>query len=1126
MKRSVTITAIAIFLSLFAAAGISLADAKPANLNLPQLWTAGFDVLLESAAVTADVTGDNIAEVLVAGHEEMFVLNGHGKELWRWRSPGRYLTYPTVWSQKGKPGLIFAADNTGTLTCLDGTGKVVWQAKLSAPVLWSASVLCNLDDDPTPEVIQTDDKGAVWAFNAEDGKPLWQSAVKGTPVTPAVDAENHIYLATGAGLLVALEPDGKVLWERPTGSPSPSWATGAPIAFASTKGLRVAVPSSDGRVLAFDAEGNLLWSRPTNGPVASTLSAADFDGDGTMDIFAITQLGTVHRFDETGRVLWNIDMQGRTLAPGAIADINNDGKLEYVLSTQGGNMLVLSNDGRVVFDYQFKSRTINATPAIGDISAETPGLELVVTGGESGKVFCFGTPSAAKAAAPWRMYRADASNRGQASLAASEAQAANAMEPKARAWDNLCSGDDIVFDISKAADDGKLVKASAACVRPDGVRQVAAGRFLRQSGTLRLPVSASVPGVYRFEWTLTDDAGQPLTGGTHELTVKPFVNDRALVTRALDALKSTADSVEKTLPDSTAALRNEAVALTIDSEAARTLQDKSSAETEQQTLAASAALVKKARRALRIAELVGKAAADGPGASLLVSKGDLWESRGVDECLPDACARTLTLENRVVPGEHEPVAVNLFNITGRELQVRVLAEPNPTGPRLTLHRVAAVPTAQGNRAWDPLPALDEASVLAVPALSTRQVYIDPDFADVKPGDCTVKVRFLALDGAGIINDIPTSPQDMVTPEATVELNYKVLPFDMAPSGTFRLCAWASLGAPEIKDMLAHGTNVFCLPLPDVKYDDQAHLAASDYAKTDALLEHLKGHDVMVLLTGQPALKGDPASDQRKADMKAYLDELVAHMAALGFDTSHFALYPVDEPGGNGWASVNQLLAIAKDVKAVHPDVLMYVDGGGDGAMFEAMASCIDIWTPSIYQLPDDSPEMKIMRSHGKALWSYNCSYAYARPVGPNIKDCNVVAEFRNAALFALRYGATGIGFWSYNIGPDIWGRVKDEYPIVYPGAAGPVTSRRWEAVREGIEDYRILAALKEAKDLPPAAKEAVTKLLDTTLPSIIDPSYQEEQQGFSREAIDAGNNTARVEQFRAQIMNAVALAKP
>jgi hypothetical protein len=171
--------------------------------------------------------------------------------------------------------------------------------------------------------------------------------------------------------------------------------------------------------------------------------------------------------------------------------------------------------------------------------------------------------------------------------------------------------------------------------------------------------------------------------------------------------------------------------------------------------------------------------------------------------------------------------------------------------------------------------------------------------------------------------------------------------------------------------------------------------------------------------------------------------------------------------------------------------------------------------------------MKVVRASGKTLWSYDCGYAYARPIGPNIKDINIVGQFRTAALFALRHGATGIGFWSYNIGDDLWGRTGMEYPLVYPGRTRPVTSRRWEAVREGIEDCRILTALQRRLNAAGGAKPSdeararIRSLLEVRLPKLVDQSFGEMSLGLARDVLDASANDSTISTFREAMMDCV-----
>jgi len=65
---------------------------------------------------------------------------------------------------------------------------------------------------------------------------------------------------------------------------------------------------------------------------------------------------------------------------------------------------------------------------------------------------------------------------------------------------------------------------------------------------------------------------------------------------------------------------------------------------------------------------------------------------------------------------------------------------------------------------------------------------------------------------------------------------------------------------------------------------------------------------------------------------------------------------------------------------------------------------------------------------------------------------------------AWHYGLTGIGFWSYCTSrADPWfvPEATRDYLLIYQGD-DIVVSKRWEAVRDGIEDYDMLCVLREA----------------------------------------------------------------
>jgi len=1097
-----------------AAACAALCAASPAALDIKPLWTAEANMVMEGAPIVVDLDGDGAAEVLAAAYENIIVVDGSGHERWRFDTRGRYSTCPAVLERADAPALIFAGDNTGLFTCLDGAGAVVWQAEI-APVFCSGPALADLDGDSAIEVIQGDKSGAVSVFDALTGAAVWKKSIDGECSSPAVgdldgDGTIEIVIATGAGKVFALDAHGEVRWELALGGTSPDWATCSPILFADSAGrVCVAAASPEQRFCCIDAQGELVWQRPTRGAVASTISAGDPDGDGRADLFVVTQLGVLYRFDEAGRVIWDIDTQGRSLASGAILDLDGDGTSEYVLCTQQGNLLVFNESGEVVFNHQFDNRTINVTPAFGDIVVDRPGLAFAITGGESGRIFCFGAPAAVDVPAQWRTYRCD--NRLTGAWLGLAAQDRVTMTPENLNWDLLLTGDDVTFRIANPSPGGAPMKAEAACLRPDGSRQAAVGVVTGARGLLTIPVSIPAPGVYRFEWSLRDSAGEILAKGSRELTLTPYRNDEALARRAALALRAAIEGAGGGEAKPMAvALRREAEEIEAEVEALTPLQAAApGAEPEfgERLDLRTAVLNVRSKRALALADVARTTFAEAPGASLMVFEGTTWENRDVDRQLPAEAANPLRIERRCIVGEHEPVSVKVFSVTINEIEVGVDVESDAI--TVTPYEVKPVPTNQGTTAWDPIQRLHD-NRIAVPSLETREIWLDIDLGGVAAGTHTVRVR---LNGGGQVTE--------------VEIVLDVLPFEMAGPGAVRLCCWATYDGDAVEDLLRHGNTVFITGFPSAGVaDGDAPRIEIDFTALDAFLAPLASHDVFLLMSGIPAL-GVPMEEEAYVPrFAAYIDEVLRHLAERGVDEDRVALYPYDEPGGQGWDTVNHFVAFARQAKAARPGLKFYVNGGGDLPMLEALNEVASIWCPGFYALPESTPEMEFIRHSGKTLWSYDCGYAYARPIGANTKTINVVAEYRLAAPFALSLGAMGLGFWCYNVGPSMWDPIRDEYPIVYGNADGTHTScRRWEAVREGMEDARILIGLREKladESVDAAIKDGIRRLLDETLPGVTRQTLGEARLGVARYVLDASNSDDTVGRFRGELMECVA----
>ena len=692
----------------------------------------------------------------------------------------------------------------------------------------------------------------------------------------------------------------------------------------------------------------------------------------------------------------------------------------------------------------------------------------------------------------------------------------------------MLSGEKVQFDIYNPKPGSDPLKAKVVCITPDGAKNYAIANIYGNEGQLLLPIDYTLPGSYRFNWSLSGSDGKELLASSQEVTLQPFENDRALTTRSISKLNKVAENVEPVLPLSARALRNEASELQLETNALSIQQEKvpvSEPVIVQATIKNTSILNERAKRAMSVSEIIRKAATLGAGTSLIAFEGNKWDNRNVDKQLPTSTVNPVLLSHTAVPGEHQPVPVVLFNVTDHLLNARIVIDNQNNDIKVTPLHAINTATSLGEESWDALPEMDESGVIAIPSLSSREVWLDIEIGNVKSGQHKIDMTVQALNGAGVL-DCPANPHAVPAPETKIKLELDVLPFKMAPTSDFHLCTWSPSTGPDIPSLLAHGNNVFQLVSPIFKYNSMNELTGFDYTETDKVLNQFKGKDVFFLVSGMPGIRAEFGSEGYKTQLDRYLKDLVPHLSGFGAGINQFALYPIDEPGGSGWKAVNQLVQLGTMSKEINPDIMIYQDGGGELPMFQAMSKCLDIWSPTIDWIADKTPEMNVMRTKGKFLWSYNCSYASSRPVGPNIKNINLIYEFRTAALLALRNGATGIGFWCYNSNNENpWSRIKLEYNLVYPGASKSITSRRWEAVRESIEDYRIAAALKKFfkpdSGIDATVRKSIEHLINISLPNLVDPGYQAMKLGLSREVFDRICSESKMNDFRNEMMTCV-----
>jgi hypothetical protein len=221
------------------------------------------------------------------------------------------------------------------------------------------------------------------------------------------------------------------------------------------------------------------------------------------------------------------------------------------------------------------------------------------------------------------------------------------------------------------------------------------------------------------------------------------------------------------------------------------------------------------------------------------------------------------------------------------------------------------------------------------------------------------------------------------------------------------------------------------------------------------------------------VRQDLAPDDPRVEpsLTAFLSALNTHLTEKSWK-SIYLQHILDEPHG---AEPPQYARVAELVHRNLPGVLT-MDAIDASEMRDELKNNCDIWVP---QLGRFDSQMELIRDRiqsGHEVWFYTCLF-------PNKRYLNRLMDYpllkvRLLHWLNFRYGFAGFLHWGWNY----WTPepVKDTQPvidantqllpsgdafIVYPDRAGKsvFSSIRLETMRDGIEDYELLMALRQSK---------------------------------------------------------------
>lgn len=464
-------------------------------------------------------------------------------------------------------------------------------------------------------------------------------------------------------------------------------------------------------------------------------------------------------------------------------------------------------------------------------------------------------------------------------------------------------------------------------------------------------------------------------------------------------------------------------------------------------------------------------------------------------------------------GEYITRAVAITNATDDTASFRCIAtdlvtqkwnKQAPVLKHLKLYEAQEVALRGGGKQRDPLPELRIESVVNLSPGRNSVMWVTLDTNGLEPGQW--------------LSTIVVKPTVRVELQKKIRVTINVLPAEFPKGPEPYSCNWANYGQPTCdkypeacyEDQKQHLTNVHILDwvtVGSVKFGPDGKPANDpDFSNIDKYVS-IFGKDQVYVITSVyewlPRELGGGGSwtDKEQANFTWLVKLVRKHFEEKGVGVHNFAWYPKDEPcsveDGTFVANFGKLLKAADPEQQIFTTVFNRVEMKA----LEIMAPYVNLWVPSMWLAEEQT---NLIKKQKVRLFSYS---VLGRDSGP-------YWHYRLDAWRALDRGYEGIGFWDYNDcggskGASVWDDNdgdKSDYSIIYEGNDKPISSVRWEAWRQGIQDYRMVKWLTSLagsnKALP---TEAVSSVLKDNKPATADTYYEKMRDEVIKSLVLSGS---------------------
>ncbi len=1022
---------------------------------------------------------------------------------------------------------IVAGRNDGIIYALDAeNGEIIWECTLPERLTgyeWADAA--DLDGDGRAEVVVTTMYGWVYAID-DNGTILWGSKMEAyRPSAPTIadidsDGEPEIVYGTSTRYMIALDASGNLEWAsfqppHHLGRTVPLVADTDKDGRAEVYGLSSMLSPGKGLVSLNGRDGSLRWYGLTIGKAYSGRALTRF-ADGTTGILSCDKGGNIHAQHPDGSLRWHTRLSGRgAYNPPITADIDGDGALEIVAAVRdtstdgkGNNWYVLNaDDGEILGAWNHPNQGYMG-PAVLDLDGDGS-LEVVICSKEGNiAAYDFGGTDNTESVV-----------FGHASLRTFPVRVANpeATEKADPPSIQLTKGIGEIryganrLNLTLPSNSNENAVVELALTDPSGYRSLQV--FKSDQRSIDASWRALTSGDYHLSLRLVDlESGDTLGVQELEASLEGGGSLSQLTENTLAKIGSGIDrpseeGLSLTLLSSRIEARLATLLNRIDGADDVTLVERNLIADEADDFAESLS------QSADFAALTHSEIESGNNPKFVCwHDSNPWNDESPHKDLPSKGGPP-SLDVWAFGNEKESVCFNILNLSVDPITLRVepgtVSGPEPL-PKVhevtTLHRVLWLPTVDGDSIADMLPRLDEGYLLDIAPGEIRQLWINLSTRDLPAGqyEFVWPLRSLDLDAV----------------EIPITVNLDVSKVRLPDESRFYTGYWSRNnfeGFSSIPDLNDHLQNLWdrAPAMPAAKANSEGELVGElDWSAWDEFLDQIQQYGIIRLhhIPVPTFPEGVEVTEElRLKAQRNYVQAWNKHMKKYDLDYKNFAFYVEDETGLTG--THENFMEKAKHLKEIDPNLQVYANPWGaiTKEMLRDMAPLTDVWQPGMEVIEYHGPEVvEIMRADGGRRIAMYTPPGGARTLLP-------LGFFRSQPWLALEWGIEGGGWWVYHqanlFGTGAYG--DPSYGGINWDGRDLAWSRRWEAMRDGVEDFNAVVLLRDLAE--EKGDEKARSVIDDAVGYVASECIT----GMAREAADYDMEFSILMKHRSEIRTAL-----